>query len=670
MSETRFIPRTDTEAEKSPYELVTSRKYLKFRKVEITERDESKLGKPATKVRVTKENGEAVEIAAVTPFFVFKSRSGKELVVPALTAGHIDELHIKGTEDGSLFTEPSLEALMRDIAPRIPESIVEEPGISELSVDMGKGMGQEDIASMRELVSDGVLTEEDVTQATALKEEVMGLNKAGTKEAKEAFIAGHADGKVRFQLIRGDVLVPVVDAPKRPTTKLFMVFGPVEGDDRKMMYTAAPGRNMPRHPNPNQHKNAEGVLDEQTFKESADAWFNTVMLDQSKLEATEAEKPSERWTRLGHENLESIPMPEALKNLVRASLETPQLSPYHNEGPEMAAHLGLIMETVEAIHSDKFDFRALELPPDLEDKVKERITKAIQTNYAQMRTYAYLHDLEKPSCMNIEDANGKQRVFTMEEWRELVAQNGGDKEKAMVALTSQGYTKIGYRIGGELANELGVENKDHGDEGERIIRDLATKDEDTKRFVDGLGLILKGIANHELHFQVFNNAKSAGMFEKFLASNFSEDEIDFIYTACLIDLAGSLNERGKPNFGGFRNMVVARESHDLIVGSGLEDTNELVTLDSTEKVIAKIERLKMERAVKESKISEADVEAIIGQAVAWGITNEEGIGQLRKALTEAIEQKDPLQIINKALPKALKRYTGQIKGYLEKRVTS
>ncbi len=279
MSEARFTPQAGQGIEqKHPYELTVAPEYRNFQKVEVTEVDESKPWKPAKKIKVTKENGEEVEIGASTPFFVFKNKDGKELTVSGEAAGHIDGLHIRGTDAGSVFDEPSLEALMKDASEKMPPSVASEPGVSAFDVEMGKSMGKEGIASMTELIRDGVLTSEDVAQATALKNEVMELNKAGTKEAKEAFVSSHADGQIRFQLIRGDVLVPVVNTPKRPTTKLFMVFGPAEGDDRKTMYTAAPGRNMPRHPNPGQHTSKEGVLDETTFKESSDAWFNTVML--------------------------------------------------------------------------------------------------------------------------------------------------------------------------------------------------------------------------------------------------------------------------------------------------------------------------------------------------------------------------------------------------------
>ena len=136
-------------------------------------------------------------------------------------------------------------------------------------------------ASMEELKTEGILDDSDLTSVEAVRTEVQKLNESGDEDAKKAFVekfkSENIDSKIQFQLVRGTVLVPTVDTPKRDTTKLFMVFGP-GADGKKTAYTMAPGRHMPRHPNPDQHKSQEGVLDEKTFKESADAWFDTVML--------------------------------------------------------------------------------------------------------------------------------------------------------------------------------------------------------------------------------------------------------------------------------------------------------------------------------------------------------------------------------------------------------
>ncbi len=268
---------------KSHYSLEADQEFLGFKAVEVTKEDETKPWKPALEVKVTKADGSTVEgLDAAKPFFTFKnSESGKDLSVSAAAAGHIDDLHIKGKEAGSHFDYASLEDLFKDVQEKLPDSVATDPGVSAFDMEMGKNMGKEGISSMAELLADGHVSESDVTAITSLKEEVFALNKSGTPEQKKAliekFAAEHPDAKIKLQLVRGAVLVPIADAPKRDTTKLFMVFGP-DAKGGKTMYTASPGRNMPRHPDPGQHKSGEGVLDEQTFKESSEAWFNTIML--------------------------------------------------------------------------------------------------------------------------------------------------------------------------------------------------------------------------------------------------------------------------------------------------------------------------------------------------------------------------------------------------------
>lgn len=264
------------------YSLEANRQFLNFQRVEVTKIDETKPWKPALEVKVTKEDGTVVEgLNANLPFFTFYDKQGNPLNVSAAASGHIDSLHIKGEDVGSKFDEASLEDLLRDAAAKMPEGIATQPGNSAFDIDMGKSMGKEGLASMQELLAAGKISQADIDTASELRNIIKELNKSGKKEDKEALIADfkaqHGDCKIQFQLVRGDVLVPIVDAPKQDTTKLFMVFGP-GADDNKTLYTAAPGRNMPRHPNPGQHTSKDGVLDENTFNESADAWFDTVML--------------------------------------------------------------------------------------------------------------------------------------------------------------------------------------------------------------------------------------------------------------------------------------------------------------------------------------------------------------------------------------------------------
>ncbi|MCG2693230.1 hypothetical protein L6279_03930 [Candidatus Parcubacteria bacterium] len=270
------------EREEQKYALDSNEEFLGFQNVEITKIDDTKPWEPALEVKVTKADGSVAEsLDANTPFFTFRDSEGNEMTVTAAVAGHIDKLHIKGEDAGSKFDYPSLETLFEDVAKKLPQEVASAAGVSDFAIDMEHHMGKEGVASMEELKAEGILTDSDLSNAESVRAEVEELNKSGDDVAKKAFVEKYKlenpDCKVQFQLVRGTVLVPIVDIAKRDTTKLFMVFGP-GADGKKTAYTMAPGRHMPRHPNPGQHKDKEGVLNEGTFKESADAWFDTVML--------------------------------------------------------------------------------------------------------------------------------------------------------------------------------------------------------------------------------------------------------------------------------------------------------------------------------------------------------------------------------------------------------
>jgi len=265
-----------------PYKVEVNGKYLDFQSIEETKHDETKPWKPALEVTVVTKNGKKIEgLNANTPFFTFEDTYGNKMTVSAAAADHIDKIHIKGEDEGSKFDESSLKTLFENASAKMPEGIAREKGVSAFDIEMGKSMGKEGIATLEELKGMGYLTDKDITGAEAIKLEVKDLNKEGSIEEKNTFIekyrTDYPDSKIQFQLVRGSVLVPVVDAPKHDTTRLFMVFGPDANGD-KTLYTVAPGRNMPRHPNPDQHRNVEGVFDEKTFNESAEAWFETAML--------------------------------------------------------------------------------------------------------------------------------------------------------------------------------------------------------------------------------------------------------------------------------------------------------------------------------------------------------------------------------------------------------
>ena len=270
-------------AETQAYQLeVANRRLSEFSSVEITARDETVAWKPVTEMEVTYADGSIDQnVDPFAPVYEFKAEDGV-LTVPIQTASHIDETHIHSTEPGSQFGYDSLADLLEDVAKKLPAGLASDPSQrATLTLEMDKSTGKEGIASLGELEASGILSESDIQSVLGLKEGVTSLNESGDLEAMEAFVTNFAeenpDSKIQFQVVRNGAIVPVVKTPPHDTNELFLAFGP-DKQGGKTLYTAAPGRSMPKHPIASQHMNQDGSINQKSFKESADAWFNTVML--------------------------------------------------------------------------------------------------------------------------------------------------------------------------------------------------------------------------------------------------------------------------------------------------------------------------------------------------------------------------------------------------------
>lgn len=270
----------------------------------------------------------------------------------------------------------------------------------------------------------------------------------------------------------------------------------------------------------------------------------------------------ERWTKIGRETLEALPLPRALVEAIRPTLDTPQFGPYHNEGMRMDAHLGAILDAAEQIRDGTFDFTALGLPPDRAMEVQQLLERVAREHADDLTTYAYLHDLKKPDTMNVELADGSQRIFTMAEWETIVAEAGGDEKRIRQALAARGITKIGYRHDEAIAPD--GQSHDHGPEGAAELERLAGQDPEIAEFLADKRLILTGVAAHEMHFQAFPGTSSAKQYAEKIASRFSPEEVDFILAVNFLDIAGSKLADGRSNYTGFRNMVEARAAYERI----------------------------------------------------------------------------------------------------------
>lgn len=175
-----------------------------------------------------------------------------------------------------------MQELLIDLSRKIPSAELQKTGTHAFSVNMDKLMGKEGLSSLVELTSKGVINTEQIRYLEQFKDQVFEINLNGTEQEKKDFInqfnSTNLNFPIFFQLIRGRVIVPCIRLEKQNTTSLFVAMGPLNDQRSRELYTLAPGRYMPRHPDASQHIDARGNLNLESFLESSNAWFYTIML--------------------------------------------------------------------------------------------------------------------------------------------------------------------------------------------------------------------------------------------------------------------------------------------------------------------------------------------------------------------------------------------------------
>lgn len=264
--------------------LDTNTEYADFKEIVVTKVDETKPWKPALEVEVTKSDGSKEVIPANTPVFKIKDKDGNEIIMNIESANHVTDRHIHKNDIGSKFYYPNVKDLMEDIYSNIPVEIASNSEKSEVSIDMGKIIGTETVSSKEELKEKGIITDEDINTVEAYRTEVADLNRGGenTRDAKELFVnvfnRDHPDCKIQFSVLNNGVLLPVVKSTPQETSEIFMVIGNNDEKGRSFR-TLTPGRYMPKFPDPKSHyTNENNMFDEEGYKKSEEAWFDTVML--------------------------------------------------------------------------------------------------------------------------------------------------------------------------------------------------------------------------------------------------------------------------------------------------------------------------------------------------------------------------------------------------------
>ncbi|BCX15763.1 MAG: hypothetical protein KatS3mg097_655 [Candidatus Parcubacteria bacterium] len=392
-----------------------------------------------------------------------------------------------------------------------------------------------------------------------------------------------------------------------------------------------------------------------------------------------SEKNTEKWIEVAQERLEEISLPEDLIKIIKESLNIPQLGPYHNEGPIMAAHLGLMVQSLEEIKEKSFNFSILKIPSNeiLRNHIINILTTTAKKSFEQLLLFIYLHDIGKSNCMVIIDNQKRQIPFNMGKWQEYLQQVKGNRYAALKKLKTEGYEQISYR----------TDDKDHGEEGVRIIQELARTNEKLYNFIEENNQLLSIISNHEAYFQVFSQSSSAKNFEKLLrllnliddnGNIVNEENLNLFFTACFLGIAGSLNKKGESDFNGFINMVVAWECYKLIDKFLRElevDENKkqhikerLINLSSIEDVNKKIQEIKNEEKLKTVKFNDEDIEEIIQQAITNKIIKLEDKERLREIMTRSNASENIFAFLGQNLPKEWKRLIPQIREFLLKKI--
>jgi hypothetical protein len=396
-------------------------------------------------------------------------------------------------------------------------------------------------------------------------------------------------------------------------------------------------------------------------------------------------------------DLKIISLPEKLVELTEKSLKTPQISPYHQEGPILACHVEEMLKAIKEVREGRYNFDLLQLPANLKEETKNMIIEIAKRYSEELKSFAFLHDLGKAECLVLQNSKAlnelrglpkeeKERkikaireelkqirgqhllkqslkeqvelppvyLISLEEWEEILRELGGNIDSALQFLLGH-YDKTFFR----KEKKYFEKERDHGEESVVLVRKALLESqiqlsEDEQKILD---LILKIIENHEVHFQVFTTARSAKNYETHIKSRFEEYEINLFYTACFMDIAGSLGDDKKPNFQGFANMVIAKKNYELIQNSGLTDESKrnLINLDilpeELEKRIEEFKRKeKLDQALKEYKLTEEDIEEVFAKLnLPDDIKDEIKSNLIGKNVSEAFGYLD------RALPPNLKK---------------
>ncbi len=233
---------------------------------------------------------------------------------------------------------------------------------------------------------------------------------------------------------------------------------------------------------------------------------------------------------------------------IKFSFETPQLGPYHNEGPTMSSHLSLMIKTATSfILNSMCPNRSLGNFPGIYDLIKHEVVVPVGKDAGFLKPsildYIFLHDISKPYRLSLSlegDSKHKKEISIMD-WQ-IIKKKGRPYEykgKKILSISYFHYSK--------------KENGQHGVAGKEYL---------LQKGVQCSSKVLKIIGMHDY---IYSFAPDTGLkaYKAFIERHdLNEEEISFLIAVTYLDFMASLDADGKPMLAPLVRFLELRELHN------------------------------------------------------------------------------------------------------------
>lgn len=244
-----------------------------------------------------------------------------------------------------------------------------------------------------------------------------------------------------------------------------------------------------------------------------------------------------------------IPLPPDLVLEVERSLGTPQLGPYHNEGPFMIHHLMAIADVLQDVFQWQYFHQ------DVPSQVRYFIVSEASKHLDKLLLYVFLHDVDKPDCMTFVYKDGRKEPVTWSDWEKMLQNNRLGRFVYQGKLDSKSSDR--QQALEEFCGAIGLgsisyyQKRQEGKGKPRVVTHGKSAARRLAKRGDIPELVIKAIDTHEVAYQF--DAKGGinlKLFRK-LFGDWNKDEIAFMLLVNYSDMMGSLRIDMRPNIDGF-----------------------------------------------------------------------------------------------------------------------